>query len=309
MLSIAKRFYSSPTTPRIVNTIAEYRALRNEWLLAGKTVGFVPTMGALHSGHLSLASTAKKECDKVVASIFVNPAQFAPTEDLDRYPRTFENDVKLLSTVGCDAVFAPSVQEMYPAGIPLDVEKQKGAFVEVKGLSHMLEGSVRPNFFRGVATIVTKLFNVVQPTKAFFGQKDGQQCAVLRTMTRDLLIPTELVICPILREEDGLAMSSRNRYLSPQERKEAPVLYRALREAEAQWEAGERDGEKLRSAATRVLKSSGVVVDYVSVANAITLEEVNGAVGVDGAMLSGAVRVGKTRIIDNILLGVAGARK
>ncbi|ORY49145.1 Pantoate-beta-alanine ligase [Rhizoclosmatium globosum] len=293
MIRFTRRLYSTASTPRIVNTIAEYRALRNEWLLAGKTIGFVPTMGALHQGHLSLAKTAKQDCDKVVASIFVNPAQFAPTEDLDRYPRTFENDVKLLSTVGVDAVFAPSVQEMYPAGITLDVSKQTGTFVEVKGKSHMLEGSVRPHFFRGVATVVTKLFNVIQPHKAFFGQKDGQQCAVIRTMSRDLLIPTEIVVCQTIRETDGLAMSSRNRYLSVEERETAPVLYRALRAAEVLFEGGERDANVLREVAGKILKESGVPVEYLS-----------GKIGKDGAMMSGAVRIGKTRIIDNVLLGV-----
>ncbi|KAJ3014387.1 UNVERIFIED_CONTAM: ATPase of 26S proteasome regulatory subunit 4, partial [Siphonaria sp. JEL0065] len=309
IIGFGTRFYSTPSTPRIVNTIAEYRALRNQWLKDGKTIGFVPTMGALHSGHLSLAKAAKKDCDKVVASIFVNPAQFAPTEDLDRYPRTFEADVKLLGSVGVDAVFSPAVQEMYPAGIVLDVSKQTGAFVEVKGKSHMLEGSVRPHFFRGVATVVTKLFNVIQPHKAFFGQKDGQQCAVIRTMVRDLLIPTEVVVCQTIREQDGLAMSSRNRYLSPEERQLAPVLYRALKAAEDLYVAGERNANVLTDAGNKVLKESGVPVEYLSVANSLTLEEEAGDVGKDGAMMSGAVRIGKTRIIDNILLGVEGANQ
>ncbi|KAI9335462.1 Pantoate-beta-alanine ligase [Obelidium mucronatum] len=272
--------------------------------MEGKTIGFVPTMGALHNGHLSLAKTAKKDCDRVVASIFVNPAQFAPTEDLDRYPRTFEADVQLLATVGVDAVFSPAVKEMYPAGIVLDVSKQTGAFVEVKGKSHMLEGSIRPHFFRGVATVVTKLFNVIQPHKAFFGQKDGQQCAVIRTMVRDLLIPTEVVVCETIREKDGLAMSSRNRYLNPEERQLAPVLYKALRAAEDLYNQGERNANVLRDAGLKILKESGVPVEYLSVANSLTLEEEPELIGTDGAMMSGAVRIGKTRIIDNIMLGV-----
>ncbi|KAI8616465.1 hypothetical protein BC830DRAFT_1117974 [Chytriomyces sp. MP71] len=301
-----RRFHTTRAIykPRIINSITEYRALRNEWLMQGKSIGFVPTMGALHKGHLSLAKTAKAECDIVVASIFVNPAQFAPTEDLDRYPRTFDSDVDLLSTVGCDAVFSPAVQEMYPAGITLDVKRQSGAFVEVLGKSHMLEGSVRPHFFRGVATIVTKLFNVIQPHKAFFGQKDGQQCAVIRTMARDLLIPTEIIVCRTVREADGLAMSSRNRYLNPAERDLAPVLYKALHEAEKLYLQGERDANTLRTTAMTVLEASGAPIEYLSVANSLTLEEEQGLVGADGAMISGAVKIGKTRIIDNVLLGV-----
>ncbi|KAJ3190732.1 hypothetical protein HK101_008428 [Irineochytrium annulatum] len=261
-------------------------------------------MGALHEGHLSLAHHARRECDRVVASIFVNPAQFAPTEDLARYPRTFESDVDLLAKMGVDAVFAPAVQEMYPAGIVLDVSKQTGTFVEVKGKSHQMEGMIRPHFFRGVATVVAKLFNIIQPTTAYFGQKDGQQCAVIRSMVRDLCIPTEIAICETVREPDGLAMSSRNRYLSEEERFVAPVLYKALESARHLYSRGERKAAVLQQAAERVIKAeSRVALEYVSIANPLSLDE-EAEIGKDGAIMCGAIKVGKTRIIDNILLGL-----
>ncbi|KAI9356537.1 hypothetical protein DFJ73DRAFT_823008 [Zopfochytrium polystomum] len=269
--------------------------------------------GALHDGHLQLARRARNECDRVVTSIFVNPAQFAPTEDLDRYPRTLESDVKLLATAGADIVFAPTVREMYPAGISLHVGEQRGTFVEVKGMSHQLEGTIRPHFFRGVATVVTKLLNIVAPHATYLGQKDGQQCAVLRALVRDLHLPTAIVVCPTAREPDGLAMSSRNRYLSSEERAVAPWLYRALAAAEARFAAdraaggrgGGCDAAVLRDIATRMLGGvQGLAVEYVSVADPVSLEEIEGVIGEGGAMMSGAVRIGKTRIIDNVLLGV-----
>ncbi|KAJ3415699.1 pantothenate synthase [Chytridiales sp. JEL 0842] len=299
-----RQLSTKPTLPRVIRTVAEYRSLRNEWAVNRQSVGFVPTMGALHEGHLSLARHSKRETSKTVASIFVNPAQFAPTEDLDKYPRTFESDLELLAKEGVDVVFAPTVSEMYPAGICLDVDKQVGTFVEVKGRSHQLEGKIRPHFFRGVATVVTKLLNATQPTKAFFGQKDGQQCAVIRSMVRDLLMPTEIVVCETIREPDGLAMSSRNRYLSAEERAVAPVLYKGLVEARKLFESGERRGEVLVDSARKVLEAEKrVQIQYLSVANSLSLEEEK-LVGKDGAMMSGAILVGKTRIIDNILLGV-----
>ncbi|KAJ3317866.1 pantothenate synthase [Blyttiomyces sp. JEL0837] len=192
---------------------------------------------------------------------------------------------------------------MYPSGIVLDVSKQTGTFVEVKGKSHQLEGTIRPHFFRGVATIVTKLFNVIQPTKAFFGQKDGQQCAVVRSMVRDLLIPTEVVVCETVRESDGLAMSSRNRYLSPEERAVAPVLYKGLQAAKKLYDSGEKRTAVLLKECRSVIEKAGVPIEYVSVSNSLTLED-EPEVGPAGAMMSGAVKIGKTRIIDNILLGV-----
>ncbi|KAJ3287810.1 hypothetical protein HK104_008452 [Borealophlyctis nickersoniae] len=288
--------------PLIVKTVADYRQIRKNWARQAATVGFVPTMGALHEGHLSLARLARKQCDQVVASIFVNPAQFAPTEDLSKYPRTVERDIELLTEAGVDVVFLPSVPEMYPNGIPLDV---KGTFVEVKGKSHQMEGSIRPHFFRGVATVVTKLFNIIQPTHAFFGQKDAQQCAVVRSMVRDLWIPTTIIVGATIREPDGLAMSSRNRYLSPDERAIAPVLYKGLSAGLDACETGVKDRKDLIEIIEKVIKAEPrVQLEYLSLANPFSLVEEE-RVGEDGAILSGAIRVGKTRIIDNVLLGVS----
>ncbi|KAI9090473.1 hypothetical protein DFS34DRAFT_372730 [Phlyctochytrium arcticum] len=265
-------------------------------------------MGALHEGHVSLAQIARKSCDKVVASIFVNPAQFAPTEDLSKYPRTWDSDVGKLADAGVDAIFYPSVKEMYPSGIVLDVKDQQGTFVEVKGKSHQMEGSIRPHFFRGVATIVAKLFNITQPTKAFFGQKDAQQCAVIRSMIRDLFIPTELVVCATVRETDGLAMSSRNRYLSPEERLKAPILYQGMSAAQAAYEQqGVVNRSDLVKIASDIIKGQDGVLEYLSVADPFTLEELE-TIGQDGAIFSGAIKVGSTRIIDNVLLGISTER-
>ena len=195
-MCVPARFKS---TLRVVKKISDYRDLRMDWYRQGLSVGFVPTMGALHNGHASLASHARKQCDIVVASIFVNPAQFAPHEDLSKYPRTFENDLIILGKVGVDIVFAPEVSEMYPKGIPLQVDQQVGTFVTVQGKSHQMEGSIRPHFFRGVATVVSKLFNITQPTKAFFGQKDVQQCSVVRSLVRDMHYPIQVVVGPTIR--------------------------------------------------------------------------------------------------------------
>ncbi|KAJ3106419.1 hypothetical protein HDU97_006404 [Phlyctochytrium planicorne] len=250
------------------------------------------------------ARHARQGSDVVVASIFVNPAQFAPTEDLGKYPRTMEQDISLLQKVGTDVIFAPEVKEMYPSGIVLDVSQQSGTFVEVKGKSHQMEGMIRPHFFRGVATVVTKLFNIIQPTKAFFGQKDGQQCAVVRSMVRDLFIPTEVVICETIREPDGLAMSSRNRYLSEKDRNAAPILYKGLEAAQKQYLAGERRTSVLVDTAKAIIATEPhVKLEYVSIANPFSLAEEE-VIGDDGGMMCGAVKVGATRIIDNVLLGV-----
>ncbi|KAL5038016.1 pantoate-beta-alanine ligase [Batrachochytrium dendrobatidis] len=298
------RMQHSKSSPRVVRTISEYRQLRQEWFKQGALVGFVPTMGALHSGHASLAKEARIVCDQVVASVFVNPAQFAPTEDLDKYPRTEKDDIALLAAEGVDVVFAPSVTEMYPAGISLNVKEQVGTFVHVMGKSHQMEGSIRPHFFRGVATVVSKLFNIIQPTHAFFGQKDIQQCSVVRTMVRDLMFPTEIVVVPTVREHDGLAKSSRNRYLSQNERAIAPVLYQALFAASKEYELGERSRNKLLAAAESVIaQTPAVKLEYISLVEPIGLEEVDTVE--QGAILSGAIRVGNTRIIDNILLGMS----
>ncbi|KAI8899339.1 Pantoate-beta-alanine ligase [Globomyces pollinis-pini] len=302
----AYRTYSSQS-PVVVHTIAEYKQLRNDWYRKGLSVGFVPTMGALHEGHASLAELAKLNCDVVVASIFVNPAQFAPTEDLDKYPRTLDTDVALLGSKKTNVVFVPSVSEMYPAGIPLHVDKQVGSFVTVLGKSHQMEGSIRPHFFRGVATVVTKLFNIIEPTHAFFGQKDVQQCSVIRTMVRDLHFPIQIVVGDTIRESDGLAKSSRNRYLSPKERAIAPALYAGMKASVQAYQAGVRDRKLLIQAAELIIaeKSGGLKPEYLSIAEPFSLNEVD-VVDDKGAILSGALRIGTTRIIDNVLLGMDG---
>lgn len=258
--------------------------------------GFVPTMGYLHEGHLSLVRRARQENDRVIASIFVNPTQFGPTEDLATYPRDLKRDLALLQAVGCDMVFVPSEEEMYPAGFE--------TWVEVGSVAQPLEGAHRPGHFRGVATVVLKLFGIVQPTRAYFGEKDAQQLAVIRRMVQDFNIPVAIVACPTVREPDGLAMSSRNTYLSPDERRAATVLYRALCAGRAAYEGGERRADVLRATMERVLGSEPLAaVDYVSVADPHSMVELD---QVDGdALLSLAVRIGRTRLIDNLRLGGA----
>lgn len=267
--------------------------LRSARLLLDGTVGFVPTMGYLHEGHVSLARRAREECNRVVASIFVNPTQFGPTEDLFKYPRDLKRDLQLLEAAGVDLVWTPTPEVMYPPGY--------GTWVEVEGLTRPLEGAARPGHFRGVTTVVTKLFNAVQPQKAYFGQKDAQQAAVIRKMTRDLNFPIEIVVCPTFRESDGLAMSSRNSYLSPEERMAAPVLFRALTTAKSAYESGERNADALRKIISDVLASEPrAQTQYVSVADYDTLEELETVTG--RALLSIAVYMGKTRLIDNFVL-------
>lgn len=257
-------------------------------------VGVVPTMGFLHQGHLSLVRASRARDATVAVTIFVNPTQFGPNEDFDRYPRDEERDLRLLEAEGADAVFAPPVEEMYPEGF--------STFVEVRGLTEVLEGARRPGHFRGVTTVVAKLFDIIAPDRAYFGQKDAQQLAVIRRMVRDLDLAVEIVAGPTVREADGLALSSRNAYLTPEERQAATVLYRALQSARAAWEAGEREGDRLRDAMRDVLAGEPLAdVDYVSVADPLTLEElarVNGE-----ALASLAVRLGRTRLIDNVPLG------
>jgi len=259
-------------------------------------IGLVPTMGALHEGHLSLVRRARADDDTVVVSIFVNPTQFGPSEDYARYPRDPDRDLALLRDVGTDLVFMPPVEEMYPEGFD--------TYVEVGKLAQVLEGASRPGHFRGVATVVAKLFNIVQPHRAYFGQKDAQQLAVIRRLTRDLDLPVEVVGLPTVREPDGLAMSSRNAFLSPQERKAALVLYRSLEAAQELWRSGVRDASLIRQRMGELLAApatGGLArVEYVSVADAETLEEL-GAVD-RPALVSLAVRIGKTRLIDNIRL-------
>lgn len=273
-----------------VTSIPELRALRTD---LEEPVGLVPTMGYLHAGHISLVKAAKRECASVVVSIFVNPTQFGPTEDLDAYPRDMERDLELLQKAGVDLVWAPTAGVMYP--------KNFQTWVNVEAVTKPLEGAMRPGHFKGVTTVVAKLFNAVQPNRAYFGQKDAQQAIVIRQMAKDLNFPIEIVICPIIREADGLAMSSRNTYLSPNERKAARVLYRALTEAQTAYQQGERQAEHLRAIMTEVINSEPLArLQYISCADPDTLEELQGQV--DRALLSMAVYVGNTRLIDNLIV-------
>lgn len=273
-----------------VKTLIELRRSRDS--LSGR-VGLVPTMGYLHEGHLSLVRRARDECEHVAVSIFVNPTQFGPQEDLSSYPRNLERDLSLLEPLGVDLVWVPSAEIMYPPGYQ--------TWVEVEEITRPLEGAMRPGHFRGVATVVAKLFNAMQPHRAYFGQKDAQQAAVIRRMVRDLSYPIEIVVCPIVREADGLAMSSRNVYLNPEQRRAATVLYRSLVAAKEAYEQGERKAEKLRATIQEVLASEPLAkVQYVSCADPDTLEELETVTG--KALLSMAVFVGQTRLIDNMIL-------
>ena len=278
---------------RVIETIAELRSWSRAARHAGKSVGLVPTMGALHAGHISLVHAAKVGCDAVAVSIFVNPTQFGPNEDFADYPRTFAADCKLLEATGVDVVFAPRSEEMYPKGAT--------TFVEVAGLSERMDGASRPGHFRGVATIVSKLFLAAEPDRAYFGQKDAAQVAVLRRMTADLALPVDLVVCPIVREADGLALSSRNRYLSAEERVQALVLSRALAAVEAGFHAGKRSAETLtKLAAEQFATVPDVRVDYIAAVDWATLEPV--AEVVPGNLFAVAAWVGSTRLIDNLVL-------
>jgi len=255
--------------------------------------GLVPTMGALHEGHLSLVRRARAENDHVGVSIFVNPTQFGPNEDLSEYPRPIERDLQLLSDRGVDLVWTPPPEIVYPPGFQ--------TYVTVENVTQPLEGTHRPNHFRGVATVVAKLFNVFTPDRAYFGQKDAQQAVVVKRMAADLNFPLEIVVCPTVREPDGLAISSRNLYLSGEERKAATVLYRALSAAKEAFDNGERDGEKLRAIMSSIMASEPLArADYVSAADPDTLAELNRVH--NGVLLSMAVRIGGTRLIDNFLL-------
>lgn len=268
-------------------------------------------MGCLHDGHLSLVKHAQRTTTHTVVSIFVNPSQFAPHEDFNKYPRTLETDIEKLSSLPTppDVVFAPNVNELYPSGITLDVSKQRGSFVEVLGLSHQMEGSIRPHFFRGVATVVTKLFNIVQPDVAVFGQKDVQQCCVIQAMVRDLHFPIRIEIAETMREKDGLAMSSRNRYLDLEvERPGANTLYLALIAAQKVYNESAKPVPRdlIIDTASKVIRANtSVEYEYLSLASPKDLSEVDVVdPNCGGAILSGAIRVGKTRLIDNVLLDV-----
>jgi pantoate--beta-alanine ligase len=281
---------------QVVKIIPELIKIRDAWQRQNQTIGVVPTMGYLHAGHLALVERARSENAKVIATIFVNPLQFGVNEDLSRYPRNLERDFELLEKAGVDLVFNPEPSEMYPPNF--------SSHVEVQGITAVLEGASRPGHFKGVTTVVAKLFNLTCPTKAYFGQKDAQQVAVIKKMVSDLNFPLEIVVCPTKREADGLAMSSRNSYLDPAERQAAPVLYRALQTATQKWDNGERNARSLRETMQKILASEPLAKpDYISAANPLTLTEYDGDIpDGQGVLLSMAVRFGTTRLIDNFLL-------
>jgi pantoate--beta-alanine ligase len=276
-----------------ITTAAAMSAISRQAHREGKRVGFVPTMGALHPGHISLVRAAREQADIVVASIFVNPTQFGPNEDFSKYPRTFEKDSAMLAAEKTDYIFSPSVDEMYP--------KDATTWVDVEGLSGKLDGRSRPGHFRGVTTVVSKLFNIVQPDLAFFGQKDAAQVAVICKMVRDLNFPVQIVVCPIVRESDGLAMSSRNAYLTPEQRKQALVLSRALKQVEKRAAQGEQAADRLIVTGTQTLaEEPSVRLDYFEIVSPDTLDPV--ADLKQGALVAVAAYVGTTRLIDNLLL-------
>lgn len=283
----------------VIHTIDEMKARTRAHRARGERIGFVPTMGALHDGHLSLVRAARQQCDIVVVSIFVNPTQFGPQEDYDRYPRDLAGDVNALTAEGVDYVFAPTVEEMYPPGF--------ATYVEVEGLSERLCGRSRPGHFRGVATVVMKLLAIVAPHRAYFGQKDAQQAVIIKRMVRDLNLDPEIIVCPIVREKDGLAMSSRNRYLSPDERKAATVLYRALRRAQELIEAGETDAATILQAMRDILAAEPRArVDYVEIVHPQTLDSLSTIA--DECLIALAVYIGSARLIDNMLISKPPSR-
>ena len=275
---------------RAVKTIAEIRELRRQ---ISSSVGLVPTMGYFHEGHLALVKRARAENPTIVVSIFVNPTQFGPSEDFATYPRDMNRDLKLLEREKTDIVFVPSDEEMYPYGY--------SSWVDVEGVTEHLEGARRPGHFRGVATVVAKLFNIIQPTRAYFGQKDAQQAVVIKRMVTDLNMMIEIVVVPTVRESDGLAMSSRNIYLNTEERQKATILFKALSLATQLWQSGEKDADNIRQQMSLLIQKEPLAkIDYVSIADANTLEELK---LIDySALVSLAVRIGKTRLIDNIVL-------
>ncbi len=282
---------------KLVKTVAELQAIVKEVKKRGRTIGLVPTMGALHEGHASLIRAAHAENDFTIVSDFVNPTQFGPTEDLDAYPRTLDHDCELAEAMGADVLFAPSPKEMYPS--------KDMTWVEVTGdITKVLCGRTRPIHFRGVATVVSKLFNLAQPDKAYFGQKDAQQAQVLKRMVKDLFFPLEIRVMPIVREEDGLAKSSRNVYLNPEERKAAVILNRALKKAEAAFAAGERNSAKLVALAADMIRTEPMSkIDYVEMYQLPELTEAEAEITTDH-LLAVAVKFGTTRLIDNVVLAV-----
>ncbi len=288
-----KTFPNYTNTLEIIHTIEWMKLAARQAKAEGRSAGFVPTMGALHEGHMALVRAALSECRPVIASIFVNPTQFGPSEDFQKYPRNFEADSKKLEDAGVDYLFAPEPAEIYPPGFR--------TWVNVEGLSERLEGRVRPGHFRGVTTVVLKLLEIVQPQKAFFGRKDAQQARIIRQMARDLHLDSEIVVCPIVREPDGLAMSSRNAYLNPAERRAATILFRALDAARASIASGERDALRLMAAMREMLRTEKLAEpDYVELVDAETLEQVTRLRGDCLALM--AVRIGPVRLIDNLLI-------
>lgn len=282
-------------TPILHPTIASFRALRRS-LQPSLKIGFVPTMGALHDGHLSLVKEARENNDLVVASIFVNPTQFGKGEDFDKYPRQLDRDAELLGEMGVDHLFAPTIDDMYG--------KNHVTFVEPEGFDDIPEGKARPGHFRGVATIVTKLFNIVQPTNAYFGQKDAAQCCLIRRIVEDLDMDLNVIVKDTIREDDGLAMSSRNAYLKPEERKAAPIIYQALRTAREQYLADPGvSATALRETVQSILQTEPLVseIQYISVDNKATMKTIS-RVGEEGGVISLACKVGSVRLIDNIVL-------
>jgi pantoate--beta-alanine ligase len=281
----------------ILTSAAEVTAVSKEAHRAGKRVGFVPTMGALHEGHLSLVRTARAQTGVVIASVFVNPKQFGPTEDFSKYPRDPERDAAMLAAEKADYLFLPSTEEMYPAGAE--------TWVSVEGLGEKLDGRSRPGHFRGVTTVVAKLFNIVQPDFAFFGQKDAAQAAIISKMVRDLNFDVRIVVCPIVREPDGMAMSSRNAYLSPEQRKQALVLYRSLMRVQNLVDRGETGAARLLVAGTQVMaEEPAVKLDYFEIVDRDTLDPVSDISS--GALVAVAAYVGSTRLIDNLVVTTKG---
>ena len=277
----------------MAKTIKSVRALVQAARGQGKKIGLVPTMGALHIGHVSLIEAAARQTDFVVVSIFVNPTQFGPGEDLQEYPRPFEQDLRICREQGVDVVFAPTPAEMYPG--------ENFTWVTVEKLTESLCGQFRPGHFRGVATVCAKLFNIVQPDVAFFGQKDAQQAVVIRRMVADLDMPLAIVVCPTVREPDGLAMSSRNQYLSPSQRKDAAYIYKSLQKSRQMIEAGEKDTAKITAEMRKILNQvPSMKIEYVSIVDAQTLQSVDRIAG--EVLAAVAVKIGSPRLIDNILV-------
>jgi pantoate--beta-alanine ligase len=293
-LASSRQFVLSrrPRQPDVIESIEVMRAQVRRWQQVGERIGVVPTMGALHEGHLSLVRLAQRNCSKTVGTIFVNPTQFAPHEDFARYPRTFDQDLALLTDVGCDRVFVPSQQEMYPSSFSTSIDPPV--------VARRWEGEHRPGHFRGVTTVVLKLLNSVPADEAWFGQKDYQQAAVIQHMARDLNVASRIEIGPTIRESDGLAMSSRNRYLSPPDRQRALILFRSLQLAREMYDRGERQAAAIEAELRKVLSAQVDALDYIGIADAETLEPLETLAGSTVVLL--AARIGSTRLIDNCLL-------